>query len=165
MSLPVSHDNVLRLKIAMHQNARQPIEMLRDLVQRRQRSERSKLYAVDGKIAAETVFEKVILFPNVKLCVELRRQILLDFDAGRLRQTMERGNLIERRFVKRAAHQPALRAIAEKIALAQVLNPDQTFCRVVKINFRHSNSACVKKSGDLDVVLIFFPLQIVLNQN
>src|SRR5207244_6426034 len=119
----------------------------------------------NGKIAAATIFEKIILSPKLKRCVELRRQILLDFDAGRLRQTMERGTLIERRFVKRAAHQPALPAIAEKVALAQVLNPDQTFCRVVKINFRHSNSACMKKSGDLDVVLIFFPLQIVLNQN
>ena len=78
---------------------------------------------------------------------------------------MERGNLIKRRFVKRAAHQPALRAIAEKIPLAQVLNPDQTFCRVVKINFRRSNSVCVEKFCDLDIMLIFFPLQIVLNQN
>src|SRR4029450_394182 len=103
MSLPVSHDGVLRLKISVHQNARHPIEMLGDLIQRRQRSERSELYGVDGKIAVETVFEKVILFPNVKLCVELRRQILLDFDACHTRQTMERGNLIKRRFVKRAA--------------------------------------------------------------
>ena len=147
------------------ENARQLIEMFGDLLQRRQRRERSQLYVVDCKIAAETIFEKIILFPNVKLCVELRRQILLDFDAGRLRQTMERGNLIERRFVKRAAHQPALPAIAEKVALAQVLNPDQTFCRVVKVNLWHSNSVCVEKFCDLDVVLIFFPLQIVLNEN
>ena len=78
---------------------------------------------------------------------------------------MKRRNLIEGRFVKSAAHQPALAAITVEIALAQVFDPDEPLCRIVEINLRHSNPVLVEKFGNLDVMLILFALQIVFDQN
>src|SRR5881227_4070704 len=101
--------------------------MHQDSGQRRQRCEFTPLRFVYPKISAETVFEKVVLFPNVKLGVEFGGQMLLHFDADRLRQSMKGRDLIERRFVKRATDEPAFVAITVKIALAQIFNPDQPF--------------------------------------
>ena len=115
--------------------------------------------------AAEAILEKVILFPKVKLRIELGRQMLLHLDANRFGQRVQRRDLIEGRFVERAAHQPAFVAITVEVALAKVFQPDQTFVSVVKVNLRHTNSVLGKKVRDRHVVAIFFPLQIVFHQN
>ena len=120
-----------------------------------------ELCLVDFEYAAEAIFEKVILFPQVKLGVKLGWQMLLHLDAERFGQRVQRRDLIQGRFVKRAAHQPAFTAIAVEIALAEVFQPDQTFVRVVKVNFRHPNSVLGKKIRDFHILTIFFPFTIV----
>ena len=120
---------------------------------------------VHAEIAAETVFEKVILFPTVKLGVEFGGQMLLHFDADRLRQSMKCRDLIERRFVERAADKPTFVAITVEIALAQIFDPDETFRRIMKINPRYANVVRIEKVGDLDVMPVFFALQIVFHQD
>jgi hypothetical protein len=91
--------------------------------------------------------------------------MLLHLDANRFGQRVQRRDLIEGRFVERAAHQPAFVAITVEVALAKVFQPDQTFVSVVKVNLRHTNSVLGKKVRDRHVVAIFFPLQIVFHQN
>src|SRR4029077_13297046 len=93
------------------------------------------------------------------------RQMVLHFCADRFRQTMKLQNFVDRRFVERAANGPALDAIAVEIALAQIFDPDEAFRRIVKINFRGPNAVGVEEFRDLDVVPIFFALQIVFNKN
>src|SRR5437762_6001301 len=78
---------------------------------------------------------------------------------------MQSRDLIESRFVKGAAIEPALVPIAVEIALPQILDPDKAFSRIVKINFRVPNSMGVEKLRDLDVVPVFFALQIVFHQD
>src|SRR6476469_10064930 len=78
---------------------------------------------------------------------------------------MQRRDLIESRFVKSPANEPALVPIAVEIALPQILDPDKAFRRIVKINFRNPKSMGVEKLRDLDVVPVFFALQIVFNQD
>ena len=53
--------------------------------------------------------------------------MLLHLDANRFWQSVKRRDLIERRFVERATHQPAFIAITVEVALAKVLQPDQPF--------------------------------------
>ena len=73
IGLAVAQEDVLRLKIAMHQNSRQTRETFRDFAQDRQRGEGSELYVVDLEMAAKTVLEKIILFPKIERGVELGR--------------------------------------------------------------------------------------------
>ena len=47
-----------------------------------------------------------------------------------------------------------------EILLTQVLDPDEAFRFIVKINFRDPDSVDVEKFRDLDVMPIFFALQI-----
>src|SRR6266446_4719712 len=129
----------------MHQNSWQARQPFRDFAQTRQRCEFAPLRFVYAKIAAETVFEKVILLPDVKLGVEFGGQMLLHFDADRLRQRMKRRDLIERRLVERTTDEPAFVAVTVKIAHAQVFDPDETFRWIMKINLRHPNAVRVQK--------------------
>jgi hypothetical protein len=78
---------------------------------------------------------------------------------------MQSRDLIESRFVKGPANQPALVPIAVEIALPQILDPDKAFRWIMKIDFRNPNSMGVEKLRDLDVVPVFFALQIVFNQD
>src|SRR5882724_9937905 len=116
----------------MHQSSGQTRQPFRDFAQRRQRCEFAPLRFVYAKIAAETVFEKVVLLPSVKLGIEFGGQMLLHFDANRLRQSMKRRDLIERRFVERAADEPTFVAITVEIVFAQIFDPDKTFRWIVK---------------------------------
>ena len=78
---------------------------------------------------------------------------------------MQLHDLIQRRFVERAAHQPAFLAITAKVALPKIFQPDQTFLSIVKINLGHPNSVLGEKVRDRYVMAIFFPLPIVFYQN
>ena len=78
---------------------------------------------------------------------------------------MKFDNFIERGFVKRTADKPTLSPIIVKVPLTQILDPDEAFRCVVKINFRRPDSTGRQKFCDLDVMPIFFALQIVLNQD
>src|SRR5436190_9137958 len=149
----------------MHQDSGQTRQPFRDFAQRRQRCEFTPLRFVYPKIASETVFEKVVLFPNVKLGIEFGGQMLLHFDADRLRQSMECRDLIERRFVKRTADQPAFMTITVEIAFAQIFDPDETFRWIVKINLRHPNVVGIEEVRDLDIMPVFFARQIVFHQD
>ena len=91
--------------------------------------------------------------------------MLLHFYAHRLWQTVKLHNLVERRFVERAADKPALVSITIKVALTQIFDPDQAFRRVVKINLWHADSLPVEKLRDLDVMPVLFALQIVFNED
>ena len=55
--------------------------------------------------------------------------------------------------------------VTVEVALAQVFDPDEAFGRIVKINLRHADSVAVEKLCDLDVMPVFFALQIVPNQD
>src|SRR6266404_2660113 len=78
---------------------------------------------------------------------------------------MQPGHLIQRRFVKSAAYQPAFGAVTEEVALTQVLDPDQSLVRIVIINLRRVNPVGLEKFCDRDVVPIFFALQIVFHED
>jgi len=78
---------------------------------------------------------------------------------------MQPGDFIQRRFVKCAAHQPAFAAVTEKVALAQILDPDQSLVRIVIINLRRVNPVGIEKFCDRDVVPVFFALQIVFHED
>src|ERR1043166_5887658 len=78
---------------------------------------------------------------------------------------MQFGDLIQRRLVEGAAHQPAFASVTEKVALAQIFNPDQSLVRIVIINFWRANSVGGEKLRDLDVVPVFFTLQIVFHED
>src|SRR5436190_3515641 len=149
----------------MYQDSGQTRQPFRDFAQRKQFCEFAPFSFAHAKISAETVFEKVVLFPNVKLGVEFGGQMLLHFDADRLRQSMKRRDLIERRFVERTTDEPAFVAMTVEIALAQIFDPDETFRWIVKINLRHPNAVRVEKVRDLHVMPVFFALQIVFHQD
>src|SRR6266446_5254875 len=149
----------------MHQNSWQARQPFRDFAQTRQRCEFAPLRFVYAKIASETVFEKVVLLPNVKLGVEFGGQMLLHFDADRLRQSMKRRDLIERRFVEGAADKPPFVPVTVEIAFAQIFNPDEAFRWIVKINLRYANVVRIEKVRNLDVMPVFFALQIVFHQD
>src|SRR5262249_3938645 len=116
-------------------------------------------------VTAEAILEKIILFPQVKLRVELGRQMLIHLNANRFGQCVQRRDLIESQFVERAAHQPGFVAITKEVALTKVLQPDQTFVGVVKVNLWDTNSVLGKKVRYCHIVTVFLPLQIVLYQN
>src|SRR5438045_6269462 len=148
----------------MHQDSGQMRQPFRDFAQRKQFCEFAPFRFAHAQGSDKTVFEKVVLYPNVKLDVEFGGQMLLHFDADRLRQSMKGRDLIERRFVKRTTDEPAFVAITVKIALAQIFNPDQTFRWVMKINLRHPNAMLVEKVRDLHVMPVFLAIQIVFTQ-
>src|SRR2546430_13721422 len=85
--------------------------------------------------------------------------MLLYFDANELRQRMQGRDLIQSRFVKSPANEPTLVTIAVEILLPQIFDPDKSFHRIVKINFRYSNSVGVEKLRDVDVVPVFFAVE------
>src|SRR5436190_22484530 len=149
----------------MYQDSGQTRQPFRDFAQRRQFCEFTPFSFAHAKISAETVFEKVVLFPNVKLGVEFGGQMLLHFDADRLRQSMKGRDLIERRFVKRTTDEPAFVTITVEIAFAQIFDPDKTFRWIVKINLRHPNVVGIEEVRDLDIMPIFFARQIVFHQD
>ena len=117
------------------------------------------------EIAADTVFKKIVLFPKIKFGVEFGRQMLMHFHANRFRKLMKLANFVERRFIKRAANEPRFVPITEQIALAEVLQPDQTFLDIVIINSGRMNPVRLQKLRDLDVMAVFFALEIVFYQN
>ena len=78
---------------------------------------------------------------------------------------MQFDDLAERRFVEGAAHHPAFVAMTPEIGLAEVLNPDQAFGRIVEINFGRPNFMPGQELRDLDVMPVLLPLEVVLNQN
>src|SRR5438105_2024258 len=73
VSLTVPDQNVLRLKIAMDQDARQTRQLLGDFVKRRTRAYLLDLRQLNFEITAEAIFEKVILFPKIKRGIEFGR--------------------------------------------------------------------------------------------
>src|SRR5438477_9417106 len=73
IGLAIAQEDVLRLKIAMHQNSRQIGETFRNLAQDGQCGERRELNAVNLEMAAQTILEKIILFPKIKRSVEFGR--------------------------------------------------------------------------------------------
>ena len=89
--------------------------------------------------------------------------MLLHLNASGFGQRVQRCDLIERRFVKRAPDQPALPAITVEIALPQVFNPDETLGWIVEIDLRHADSMLAEKIRDGDVMPIFFPLEVVFD--
>src|SRR5438094_10553017 len=78
---------------------------------------------------------------------------------------MELRDLIQSRSIKCAAHQPGILAETEKIALAQVLDPNQSFFDVMKVDFRHGNSILRQKFSDAHVMAVFGTLETVFHQN
>ena len=78
---------------------------------------------------------------------------------------MEPRDFVQGRSIKRAAHQPGILAETEQIALAQVLDPNQTFFGVMKINLRYGNSMFRQKFSDAHVVPVFDALEVVFHQN
>src|SRR5947208_15501362 len=78
---------------------------------------------------------------------------------------MELGRFIEGRLIKGAAHQPRLVAVAEEIALAQVLDPDQSLFRIVKVNLWRANVILLEELRDLDVMPVLFAIEGVLNED
>ena len=106
IGLPVSDQNVLRLKIAMDQNAREFGEGFANLRQRGQLRDLGGFRLLDVEIATNTIFKKVTLFPKIKRGVEFRRQMLSHFNANRLRKLVKLACFIESRFVKGAPNQP-----------------------------------------------------------
>src|SRR4029077_19921192 len=150
--LTVSDDDVLRLKIAVHQNSRERCQAICDFLHRRQGRQLREPFFLDFEKEAEAILEKVILFPKIKLRIELVRQMLHHLDANRFGKRVQRRDLIEGRFVERAAHQPAFVAITVEVELAKVFQPDQTFVSVMKVNLWHTNSVLGKKVRDRYVV-------------
>ena len=71
----MADDNVLRLKIAMHQHARKAPKPLGNFTQRRQAGDGGDVCLVDLEISAKTVFKEVILFPAIKSGIEFAGQI------------------------------------------------------------------------------------------
>src|SRR5262245_6358887 len=120
---------------------------------------------LDPEIAPQAIVEKVSLFPPIKRGVKLGGQVFLHFQAHGLRQAMKFDNFIERRLVKRAADEPVVVPITVEIAHTQILDPDEAFLCIVKINSWGSNSVGIEKFCDLDVMPVFFALQIVFNKN
>ena len=55
--------------------------------------------------------------------------------------------------------------MSEQIVFAEVLQPDQTFVRIMIINSRGANFVRFQELRDLDVVTILFALEIVFHQN
>ena len=56
-------------------------------------------------------------------------------------------------------------AVTPKVGRAEIFDPDQAFRGVVKINLRSANFVRGQELGDLDVMPVLFPLEIVFNQN
>src|SRR5262245_36443856 len=165
ISLAVSDQNILRLKIAMHQNARQLRQLLGDFAEGGKGRQLVDLRRLDFEITTEAVLEKVTLFPPIKRGIEFRRQLLMHLDANRFGQLMELAHFVEGRIVKSAANEPRFIAIAEKVALAQILDPDQTFLSIMIINPRRVNAVRLQKLRDLDVMTVIFALEIIFNEN
>src|SRR3984893_1366510 len=55
--------------------------------------------------------------------------------------------------------------MSEEIFLAEVLDPDQTFLGIVKIDFRRANAVRFEKLRDLDVMPVFLTLEIIFYQD
>src|SRR5437899_13066735 len=111
----------------MHQDSGQTRQPFRDFAQRRQFCEFTPFSFAHAKISAETIFEKVILLPGVEHGVEFGWQMLVQFDEDRLRQSMKRRDLIERRSVERTTDEPPFVAGTVESALAQTFDPEETF--------------------------------------
>src|SRR6266481_3810976 len=67
VSLAVSDDDILRLKIAVHQNSRERRQALCGFLQCRQPGQRRQLCPVDLEVTTEAIFEEITLLPKVKL--------------------------------------------------------------------------------------------------
>src|ERR1043166_6669299 len=78
VSLAVANDDVLRLKIAMDQHARESRQRFGDFAQRWQCGERGQLCLVDLEIAAEAVFEEITLLPAIECGVKFTREFVFD---------------------------------------------------------------------------------------
>ena len=78
---------------------------------------------------------------------------------------MQTRHLLQRRLIKRPPSPPAFLAITKEIAFAQVLDPNQPFTGIVKIDLRRAYPVIFQKTRDFDVVTVFFPLQVVLNED
>ena len=60
---------------------------------------------------------------------------------------------------------PRLLAVAPKIAITQVLHPDQALGFIVKIDFRHAHADFRQEPRDLDVVPVLLALVSVLRED
>src|SRR4051812_47618630 len=56
-------------------------------------------------------------------------------------------------------------SVAEQVFLAQILDPDQPFVGIMKINFRCANTVSVEELRDSYVMTVLFSLEVVLNQD
>ena len=78
---------------------------------------------------------------------------------------MEFRDFLERGFVKRATHGPALGAITPQVALAQVFDPDQALRRIVKIDLRRADLMPGEKMRDVHVTLVLGLLAGVFHEH
>src|SRR5438067_998264 len=86
-------------------------------------------------------------------------------NTDRLRQAVELRDLVERRFIKGASHQPSFTAVAVNVPFPQIFQPDQSFFGVVMINLRSPNAVFSQKIRDRDIMPVLLALEIILNQN
>src|ERR1700730_1399870 len=78
---------------------------------------------------------------------------------------MEPCALFQSRLIHRPPEKPVLTAMAEKIVLAQILDPDEAFLGIMIIDFGGANIVRFQKSRDLDVMTVLFPFEVVLHQD
>ncbi len=97
--------------------------------------------------------------------VEFRGEMRTDILRAVQRQAMQTGGLIECGLIERLTHKPTLLAMTPQIDFAQIFDPDETFLRIMKVNFRHANFVFCQKLRDLDVKPVLLPLEIIFYEN
>ena len=117
------------------------------------------------KDPSEAVFEEIVLLPLIKRGVEFWRHFAPQLAPVAFGQIMQLRDFIQGGLVERAADQPFVIAETEEVGFTKILDPDQAFFWVMKINFRSSNTAGRKKFSDADIVPVFFALEIIFDQD
>src|SRR5205085_1016541 len=149
----------------MNKNARPRGELVRYSAQAWQGHQLVSLRFIKMKDPPETVFEKIVLLPLIEYGVEFWRHFASQFIPVSLGQIVQLRDFIKRGLVKGTADHPFVIAKTEEVSFAQVLNPDQAFFWVMKVNSRSSNSAARKEFSDSDIMPVFLALEIIFDQN
>src|SRR5438067_5925816 len=90
-----SGNDVLGLKITVHQHPRQLSQPRRDVFKSGQRGELVQSAFVEPKNPAETIFKKIILLPSIKRGVKLRRHLAVELNPFALGHIVELGDFIQ----------------------------------------------------------------------
>ena len=155
VSPPVASHDVLRLEIAMDEDARQGGQQLGNFAKPpaiRLGEERG----IGFEIALGAVFEEVVLLPPVEVGIE--RVLEPGTRAIGARSRVQANDLFEGAVVQRAADGPRFVPEMPEIDFAQVFHPDQALVTVVVVNRGHAHAETVQKGGDVAIVAVFFPL-------